>query len=277
MSTLQRIYIIAPMDQQPDIRETHISETSLNQSVEALAKQLEPYREVIAAFLSTIAQVAEQWQKGIAKIAEIDWAGGLERLEASQSALAEAGWTPVDWIGLQELGTLSQKKPKELDEYFTNGFMTDNARNLDALRGKLLNCSGLAQWHELLEEIFVSIKAGRHRIAIPATLTIIEGRLANFLLARSAMGPRNSNPFKALEKKGWHRSGYDAFFWKSAVIFLEKVFGDRWFDEAQPSFISRHWILHGRSAIDWTLADSLRLTNALATLDFLFETVGAPS
>jgi hypothetical protein len=68
----------------------------LSQSVEAVAKHLEPYREAFAAFQSTIAQVAEQWQQVIARIAEIDWAGAIGKVEASHITLAEAGWTPAD-------------------------------------------------------------------------------------------------------------------------------------------------------------------------------------
>jgi hypothetical protein len=269
--------LLPDMDQPAEIPIASEKEVTLSEVAVSLAKQLEPYRDAFAAFLSTIAQGAELWQQAVAKMAEIDWAGGLERLEAAQIALAEAGWTPPDWIGLEELATLSSKAPKDLDDYFTDGFMSNEALNLNLLRAELLERRMLAQWHELIDEIFTSIKAGRHRITIPATLTIIEGRLASFMIAHAAMKPQNPNPFKALEKEGWHQAGYDAFFWRSAVIFLEKVFGDRRFNQDQPSFISRHWILHGRSAIDWTVADSLRLVNALAALDFLFETVGAPS
>ena len=262
------------MTREPDIPTVRTPKTPANQSAGALAEQLQPLYEAFAAFLPTITRIAEYWQQVSAQLSNIDWSGGLERLEASQSALAEAGWTLVDWIDLEDLTMLSRKTPKELDKYFTNGFMANDAQHLSFLQQHLVKCPMLVQWYGLIDEIFVSIKAGRHRIAIPATLTIIEGRLASFLITHSAMNPQNPNPFKALERQGWHKAGYDAFFWKSSIIFLEKVFGDRRFDQDQPSFISRHWILHGRSAIDWTLADSLRLVNALASLDFLFEKVG---
>jgi hypothetical protein len=248
----------------------------LDQSAIALAKQLKPFHEGVAEFQSTIAQIAKQLQGLAANLGRIDWAAGLKKLEDSHTALAEAGWTLVDWIGLQDLTALSHKTPEELDEFFTEGFMTDDARNLHALRDELLGCSRLAQWHQLIDEIFASIDDGRHRIAIPATFTIIDGFLASFLVKHSIMSPRNSSPFRALANQGWDQAGYDAFFWRSCLIFLEKLFGHSPFTQDQPSFINRHWILHGRSAVDWTLADALRLVNALSALDFLFETVGLP-
>jgi hypothetical protein len=155
--------------------------------------------------------------------------------------------------------------------------MANDCRNLDALLGELLKRSSFKIWHELLNEIFASIKGGRYRIAIPATLTIIEGLLANFLIKHSVMKQCNSSPFTVLNNQGWHAGHYDAFFWKSGIVFLRKLFEYKSFTEDEPSFVHRHWILHGRSAVNWTLADSLRLVNALTTLDFLFDTIGPKS
>ncbi len=45
------------------------------------------------------------------------------------------------------------------------------------------------------------------------------------------------------------------------------------FDGDKPVFINRHWILHGRDndSASWTVADALRLFNALQTVDSLLE------
>jgi hypothetical protein len=76
---------------------------------------------------------------------------------------------------------------------------------------------------------------------------------------------------KSLKNAGWHeKENLEAFFWRSGIAFLDKVFATSDFAQSQPPFVNRHWILHGRSSVDWKLADALRLVNALWTLNFLF-------
>jgi hypothetical protein len=59
--------------------------------------------------------------------------------------------------------------------------------------------------------------------------------------------------------------------WTSVVLFLDHLFASSDFQSASPAFINRHWILHGRSATEWTEVDVLKLVNALATLHWLFD------
>jgi hypothetical protein len=60
------------------------------------------------------------------------------------------------------------------------------------------------------------------------------------------------------------------------LTFLSRVFASSDFTQQPPTFINRHWILHGGAPVDWTLSDALRLVNSLTTLVFLFVTVGQP-
>ena len=70
--------LLLDMDQPAEIPIASEKEVTLSEVAVSLAKQLEPYRDAFAAFLSTIAQGAELWQQAVAKMAEIDWAGGLK-------------------------------------------------------------------------------------------------------------------------------------------------------------------------------------------------------
>jgi hypothetical protein len=158
-----------------------------------------------------------------------------------------------------------------------DGFMARGAQNLDALHNTLMQCPGLSQWHTLITEIVESIKFGRHRVAIPAALTVMEGYIAKSLVRLSVITANHPSPVKMLSRAGWHKQEtYYRFFWKSGMVFLEKLFAKIDFTGEQPTFINRHWILHGRSSVDWTTADALRLLNSLATIHFLFEEIGGP-
>lgn len=213
----------------------------------------------------------------IQKIVTTDWVAVINNHEKSIIHMADCGWTMPDWIGLGELNTLHLKSPEELDSYFTDGFMANDAENLKELGGRLKETQNLAQWHPLIDDIIASISAGRHRVAIPATLTIMEGYISNALVKASLTTPKDTLPFKALKNAKWHeRDTLHAIFWRAGIEFLSRVFAYSDFTQQPPTFINRHWILHGRAPVDWTVTDALRLVNSLTTLEFLFVTVGEP-
>ncbi len=213
----------------------------------------------------------------IQKLVETDWAAVFDEHEKSFLYIADCGWTPPDFIGLGELLALHLKSPEELDRYFVEGFMENDAENLKILGETLKRNPELSQWHPLIDEIIASIRAGHHRVAIPATLTIMEGYLARALVKASLTTAKNVSPFKVLEEAKWHEAKtLDARFWKAGVLFLSRIFAHSDFTQQPPTFINRHWILHGRAPVDWTLSDALRLVNSLTTLVFLFVTVGQP-
>ena len=236
---------------------------TVNATMEELNRRLRP-------FLDEVLPV-------IRKIVETDWTAVLRNHEQSIIHMADCGWTMPDWIGLSELNTLHLKSPEELDNYFTDGFMANDAENLKELGKRLKDAEGLSKWHPLIDEIIDSIIAARHRVAIPATLTIVEGYISNALVKASLATPSNTTPFKKLVKAGWHEQDtYEAIFWRAGVMFLSRVFADSDFTQQPPTFINRHWILHGRAPVDWTLTDALRLVTSLTTLLFLFDSVGQP-
>ena len=211
------------------------------------------------------------------KLAETDLTGVLDAHEKSFLHMADCGWTLPDWIDLGELNTLHLKSSEEIDCYIVNGFMANDGENLKDLSKTLKGISRFSQWHPLIEDIIASILAGNHCVAIPATLTIMDGYLANAVVKAFGTTPKITSPFKVLQNAKWHEDDtFDAVFWKSGVVFLSRVFASSDFTQQPPTFINRHWVLHGRAPVDWTLSDALRLVNSLTTLDFLFVTVGQP-
>lgn len=170
---------------------------------------------------------------------------------------------------------LAQQSPPAIDATITARFMSDDGKNLEGLRSDLLNAPALAQWHSLIEEAMNSIKAGRHRIAIPAALTILEGFVADSLRSRSVIGAKEKSPISKFTKHKWSDKDInEVFFWESAIAFLNEIFAYSDFSQEEPGLINRHWVLHGRSAKEWTLPDALRLVSAISTLEHLFEKIG---
>ncbi len=169
----------------------------------------------------------EGFQAVVHKLAQVDWTAVIDAHEKSSIHIADCGWTMPDWIGLSEFYTLYGKSQDELDRYFTDGFMENEGEKLKALGERLSHMQSLSQWHPLLEDIVASILAGRHYVAIPATLTVMEGYLSNALVKASLVREGNTIPFKALEKAKWHEQDtFDAIFWRGGVRFLSRIFAD---------------------------------------------------
>jgi hypothetical protein len=99
----------------------------------------------------------------------------------------------------------------------------------------------------------------------------LEGFTIQSLIIRQKAAPRELKPHSSLKKTQWQDDPtFHGLLWMSVVTFLEKLFAYHPFDLPSPTFINRPWILHGRSATEWTAADALKLVNALATLEWLF-------
>jgi hypothetical protein len=171
-------------------------------------------------------------------------------------------------LTLRDLEELANQTPEEADEFFVAFYTDNNFAELRKVRQELARRRGLTQWHALLEESFESFEEGRHLIAILALISIIEGVIAS---ARAVLTARRTHLLEACAKNAQKScaNGITAEMWNSMKVFMEKLFEPAPFDGNRPTFINRHWILHGHDTTSWTVADALRLFNALQTVDSL--------
>jgi hypothetical protein len=184
--------------------------------------------------------------------------------------MAARGWTVQMSLTLGDLEELANQTPEETDEFFVAFYTSDNFAALREVREELTRRPGLAQWKGLLEECFDSFESGRHRITVPALLSIIEGVIAS---AGQALTSQRVRLVEICAEQA-RKSGENVMtseMWNSMALFLEKLFQYAPFDGGRPTLINRHWILHGRDSGSWTVADGLRLFNALQTVDSLLE------
>lgn len=184
--------------------------------------------------------------------------------------MAARGWTVQMSLTLGDLEELASKSPEESDELFVSFYTEDNFAEFRKVRDELTGRPKLVQWKALLEECFDSFESGRHRIAIPSLLSIIEGVVASAGQALTSQRVRLVEICAENSRKSSDNS-ITSEMWNSMALFLEKLFQYAPFDGGRPALINRHWILHGRDSATWTVADSLRLFNALQTVDSLLE------
>jgi hypothetical protein len=172
-------------------------------------------------------------------------------------------------LSFPDMVDLAAMSVDETDAFFENYYTEHEFAALRKVRGELAGRPALAQWKNLLDQCFESFERGDHLIAVPALLTVIEGVVAS---AGSALTRRRVRPVEICVAN-WGKRGNcvtDAI-WYSVSLFVERLFQDASFAQGRPTFINRHWILHGRDSAAWTVADTLRLFNALQTIDSLLE------
>jgi len=183
--------------------------------------------------------------------------------------LAIRGWTIQMELSFPDMVDLVAMSVAETDAFFVNYYTERDFAALRSVRAELANRPALAQWKNLLDECFDSFEQSHHLITIPALLSIIEGVVAS---AGSALTRRRAR-LVDICVANWGEKGNcvtDAM-WYSVSLFVERLFQDASFAQGRPPFINRHWILHGRDSATWTVADALRLFNALQTIDSLLE------
>jgi hypothetical protein len=208
----------------------------------------------------------------IPELPQIDWAATRKAHIAGVIRLADCGWTAPAWMGLPDISRLGEATDAEIDDYFLEAYLGPDDGELKAISANLVASGEMKQWKSLLDEVFDCIERSQYRVCIPALISVLEGFTAESICRTLGTSRREVNVTASLKRTKWHEDdNFTSLFWMSVVVFLDHLFAHSDFESVTPSFINRHWILHGRSPTDWTASDALKLVNALATVHGLFE------
>jgi hypothetical protein len=189
----------------------------------------------------------------------------LERVDV----LGLLGWTVPMQSTMTELDTLLAQSTsiEAADAAFTKYYMARDGAHLKQLNKELLSRTDLETWWPVIEEAILDFKDFRYRSCIALLLPLIEGVTAlKFSTTRFHDARKRTKFFddKLLAAKG----SMERAVWSSLKAFAEVLFKRIDFDDrtARPSFLNRHWLLHGRGPWDANLSDCLRLLQALDTI-----------
>jgi hypothetical protein len=150
------------------------------------------------------------------------------------------------------------------DLAFTNYYMKDDALELRALKEDLLSKAEIMRWKPALEEAFMDLDDGRRMSCIALLLPLIDG-LTSYKFAEP-------NFFKLKDRKAFFakkiceakKKGFlNRYFWQSYEAFAENLYSSC---QSSPSFINRHWLLHGRDIPSSNICDCLRLLQTIETI-----------
>ena len=216
------------------------------------------------------ALLARELSKRFHDLAKLVTPPNYPQWEASGQRLAELGWIPPMGLTIRETVELSDpaNTDEDIERYIVNFYLCDQHKQLRRLHDDLMRSKDLTQWHPLLAQCFEAFELNLHLVTIPSLLSVLEGAVAQKCHTLRTKNTRLIEPSKAKAsqaKQGTHYT-MEALIWSSVATFIEKLYEPFDFRGNRPSLINRHWILHGRDSTQWTIADSIRLFNALPSI-----------
>jgi hypothetical protein len=223
-------------------------------------KAQEEFHRVVAASLETV------------QVIDVD--GLAKRAVSDAIILADCGWTTPDWLTLREHHELARMNAQELDEAFQEMYLSDSRSKLDFVRSNLESDSSTEKWRNLIHQLFDCLDRNEHVIAIPALFVLLEALVAEYLAKGDKELILKTNPakiFRGARAQAVSVGTVRPMIAASAGRFLDCLYAPSRFDGQPPSLINRHWVMHGRDASNWSLADALRLLNAVGTLHWLLS------
>jgi hypothetical protein len=193
-----------------------------------------------------------------------------QQWEKSGKRLAELGWTIPMSFTMREAVELSDpaNTDQDIESYLVDFYLCDQHKQLRRLHDDLSRANDLIQWHPLLEQCFIAFESNLHLVTIPSLLSILEGAIAQNcnILKTQKTDITKPTKYKASQARQENPEAMEAFIRSALATFIEKLYARSDFSQNRPPFINRHWILHGRDATQWTVADALRLFNALQSV-----------
>jgi len=236
------------------------------------------------AFKETQA-IIEQWhetQKQFADIAQTirdEWADlakqnvitidiQYDKLYLAATKMGERGWTIPFELTLRNIYELGDTELSEhdIDDAFFKFYVDNNKEEFSILVNHIATSNLCSSWRELFKQCVKAYNDEQYLIVIPSLLTILEGLLATLLsnkgktkmadICISELGNYETDEGKFVNRMAW----------LSITSFIQNLYAGYPFSGDEPSRINRHWILHGRSVVNWTSIDCLRLFNAISSV-----------
>lgn len=217
--------------------------------------------------LEDLANVFYEYQEKMAKAME-NIRLSLERFEKNLKPMEEkfvqAGWT----INMNMPPSFVNEVSEVLEVCDIDSYMYEYIMYNDKELFKMMHsdCKSKLK-HNLLnayEECLFAFDNQKYIICANTLLTIIEGTL-------STLDEDGCSIYMiSLCKKQLNQLSEDHTIkrtvWYLNLKFIENLYSKHIFSSTEPSFINRHWLLHGRSNFEISEIDCVRLFNAISTI-----------
>ena len=178
----------------------------------------------------------------------------------------ETGWTLPTEMAIYPINVLGQTNEiKDVNKFFHWYFTENENYNFKGLINSILNSKIDEKYKITVKECLYAYENQKYIIASVTLITIIEGILSNFYPDKT-----NIKMMKVCQGQVDLKQEDDdiiqKYIWISYNNFIKKLYQKSDFNSEEPSFINRHWLLHGRSQFNLTDIDCLRLFNAVSSI-----------
>jgi hypothetical protein len=223
----------------------------------------EPFRVAAAAAAALMPAIARAAQVFQAAQAELD------RTFQNARLLGAMGWTLPYNVYLEDFHRLvgAATDAQSADAAFASYYAERDGVAKRELLVDLLSRPDLADWRPLMEEVALSIEAGRYRVSVPALLAVFEGVASRwtpeFWRSKTRNGLGGREVFFRTKLSQLAANSVEFFEWSAMEAFVHALYSQA--GEQKPLMLNRHWILHGKGLPDANLTDCLRLLQAIHT------------
>ncbi|MDM5332873.1 hypothetical protein QUF56_06490 [Ureibacillus composti] len=178
----------------------------------------------------------------------------------------ETGWTLPTEMAIYPIKVLGQTNEiKDINQFFHFYFTVDESRNFKGLVEGILSSKIDEKFKTAIKECVFAYESKKYIITSITLITVIEGILSKFYPDKTNVRMMKvcQTQVDSIEEKN---SIIEKHIWHSYNNFVRKLYEKSDFSNAEPSFINRHWLLHGRSEYNLTEIDCLRLFNAVSSI-----------
>lgn len=180
--------------------------------------------------------------------------------------ISDAGWTLPMEMGIYPINVLGQTNEiSDVSKFFVWYFTGDNHSSFEKLIHNIQTSNIDEKFKPAINQCVFAYENNQYIICVVTLLTVIEGILSSFYPDKTntkmkAVCKRQVEKFSSSEHI------IEKHVWNSYKNFINKLYYSTEFSNNEPTFINRHWLLHGRSAYNVNQEDCLRLFNAIDTI-----------
>ena len=181
--------------------------------------------------------------------------------------LESYGWTLPTELGIYAINVIGKTdKISDIDKFFV-GFFSDNRyEHFNNMIKKILESPIEDGLKKLIEECKFAFENKKYAICADSLISAIEGILSTFWDNKSNTKMMQVCKAKVDEFANETEHITKKYLWISYDKFIRRLYEKNDFADDEPSFINRHWLLHGRSAYEIDETDCLRLFNAISSI-----------
>ncbi len=181
--------------------------------------------------------------------------------------LETCGWTLPTELGIYAVNIIGNTDEiADIDKFLLWFFTENDYEHYNKMVDGILASPISDGVKRLIEECRFAYDNKKYAICADSLVSAIEGILSTFWSDKTNIRMMKVCQAKVDEMANDNKHITKKYLWVSYNKFIRKLYEKNNFNDDEPSFINRHWLLHGRSAYEIEEIDCLRLFNALSSL-----------